>query len=116
MDNIENIDIDFDSSFLLALEAQKRNYEIFYYNPEQLFYDEGIVKAAGYYIKLIDNNKKLADMGYHKDEIHLEELVEPELENLILESGDNPQEIYTCVYEWREKLRNYAEVAKDTKY
>ena len=42
MDKIENIDINFDSSFLICLEAQKRNYEIFYYNPEQLFYDEGI--------------------------------------------------------------------------
>ena len=57
MDTIENIDINFDSSFLICLEAQKRNYEIFYYNPEQLFYNEGLIQANGFYIELIANNK-----------------------------------------------------------
>ena len=33
MDPIEKIDLDFDTSFLLAIEAQDRGYEIFYYNP-----------------------------------------------------------------------------------
>ena len=36
MDNIESIDLEFDSSFMIMLEAQKRNYEIFYYNPHDL--------------------------------------------------------------------------------
>ena len=44
MDRIEDIDINFDSSFLIGLEAQKRNYEIFYYNPQDLFYNEGLFK------------------------------------------------------------------------
>lgn len=64
-------------------------------------------------LEIIENNEKLEEMGYHKDEIHLEDLVEPELESLILDSGETPQEIHTCVYEWREKLRNYAAVVKN---
>ena len=57
MDKIEDIDINFDSSFLICLEAQKRNYEIFYYNPEHLFYNEGFIQANGFYIELIENKK-----------------------------------------------------------
>ena len=34
MDNIEKIDYNFDTSFLIAYEAQLRNYKIFYYNPK----------------------------------------------------------------------------------
>ena len=48
MDKIEDIDINFDSSFLIGIEAQKRNYEIFYYNPQELFYNEGLIQANGY--------------------------------------------------------------------
>ena len=33
MDSIETIDLEFDTSFLLVMEAQRRGYEIFYYNP-----------------------------------------------------------------------------------
>ena len=58
MDNIESIDLEFDSSFMIMLEAQKRNYEIFYYNPHDLFYNDGIVQASGFYIKLIEDEKK----------------------------------------------------------
>jgi len=58
MDKIEDIDINFDSSFLIGIEAQKRNYEIFYYNPQELFYNEGLIQANGYYIELVENNTK----------------------------------------------------------
>ena len=58
MDNIEDIDINFDSSFLIGLEAQKRNYEIFYYNPQNLIYNEGLIQADGFYIELVENDKK----------------------------------------------------------
>ena len=58
MDKIEDIDINFDSSFLIGMEAQKRNYEIFYYNPQELFYNEGLIQANGYYIELVENNTK----------------------------------------------------------
>ena len=58
MDSIENIDLEFDTSFMIILEAQKRNYEIFYYNPQDLVYNEGLIQASGFYIKLIENNEK----------------------------------------------------------
>jgi len=57
MDNIEHIDINFDSSFLIGMEAQKRGYEIFYYNPHNLFYNEGLVQAYGFQIELIENSE-----------------------------------------------------------
>ena len=37
MDNIETIDYEFDTSFLIGHEAQERGYDIFYYNPKDLF-------------------------------------------------------------------------------
>ena len=57
MDNIEDIDINFDSSFLIGVEAQKRGYEIFYYNPHNLFYNEGLVQAYGFQLELVENEK-----------------------------------------------------------
>ena len=57
MDNIEKIDINFDSSFLILMEAQKRGYKIFYYNPHNLFYNEGLVQACGFQIELFENSK-----------------------------------------------------------
>ena len=59
MDSIENIDIDFDSSFLILMEAQKRGYDIFYYNPHNLFYNEGLVQASGFQIQKIILNLHL---------------------------------------------------------
>ena len=58
MDSIESIDLEFDTSFMIMLEGQKRNYEIFYYNPHDLYYNEGVVQASGFYIKLNENNEK----------------------------------------------------------
>ena len=52
MDKIEDIDYDFDTSFLIGYEAQKRNYKIFYYNPNNLIITDGIVQATGQYIRL----------------------------------------------------------------
>ena len=45
MDHIETIDIDGDSTFVLALEAQKRGHQIYHYLPEQLAFVEGRVLA-----------------------------------------------------------------------
>ena len=52
MDNIESIDYNFDTSFLIGYEAQLRNYKIFYYNPKDLIIKNGNVQATGYYLKL----------------------------------------------------------------
>ena len=74
MDEIENIDINFDSSFLIALESQKRGYEIFYYNPGDLFYNDGIVQASGYFLELFENNKNYFKFLTDKITINLNDL------------------------------------------
>ena len=44
MDNIETIDYEFDTSFLIGYEAQERGYDIFYYNPKDLFIKENTIR------------------------------------------------------------------------
>ena len=48
MDPIGPIDINADSTFRIAEEAQKRGHELFYYTPEHLAYQEGRVTARGW--------------------------------------------------------------------
>ncbi len=45
MDPIQSINIDADSTFVLALEAQKRGHALFYYTPIDLGYEDGKVMA-----------------------------------------------------------------------
>ena len=47
MDPIEGVDIDADSTFRLAEEAQARGHELFHYAPERLSFVEGRVTARG---------------------------------------------------------------------
>ena len=45
MDHIDSIDIDADSTFVLALEAQERGHALFHYLPERLSFDGSRVEA-----------------------------------------------------------------------
>src|SRR6185312_2966674 len=45
MDPIEKIDINGDSTFALALEAQGRGHELFYYGPREMSWRDGKVTA-----------------------------------------------------------------------
>jgi len=45
MDPIEPINIEADSTFVMALEAQERGYRLFHYHPSRLSFDEGKVTA-----------------------------------------------------------------------
>lgn len=47
MDPIGSVDINADSSFRLAEEAQIRGHSLFYYSPDKLAYQEGRVTARG---------------------------------------------------------------------
>jgi glutathione synthase len=47
MDPIGNVNIDADSSFRLAEEAQARGHSLFFYGPDQLAYQEGRITARG---------------------------------------------------------------------
>ena len=55
MDPIELIDIKADTTFALALEAHKRGHELFYFNPKNLTFNNGIVTARGKNILKIQN-------------------------------------------------------------
>ena len=48
MDPIGPIDIDADSTFRIAEEAQARGHSLFYYTPDKLAYDQGRVIAKGW--------------------------------------------------------------------
>ncbi|MFQ5622167.1 MAG: glutathione synthase [Paracoccaceae bacterium] len=52
MDPIEAVDIDADSTFRIAEEAQARGHELFYYAPDMLAYQEGRVTARGWPLKV----------------------------------------------------------------
>ncbi|PIV75149.1 MAG: glutathione synthase [Rhodobacteraceae bacterium CG17_big_fil_post_rev_8_21_14_2_50_65_11] len=48
MDPIGAVDIDADSTFRIAEEAQARGHDLFYYTPDKLAYEEGRVTARGW--------------------------------------------------------------------
>ena len=48
MDPIGNVDINADSSFRLAEEAQARGHSLFFYTPDHLAYQEGRITALGH--------------------------------------------------------------------
>ena len=73
MDDIKTIDFDFDSSFIIGLEGQRRNYDIFYYHPDDLFIDQGEVKAKGFFLELFDQKKNYYKFLSNKMVINLEE-------------------------------------------
>lgn len=50
MDPIDRVDINADSSFRLAEEAQARGHQLFYYGPDQLAYEEGRITARGHWM------------------------------------------------------------------
>ncbi len=45
MDPIQHINIETDSTFVLALEGQARGHDLYYYLPEHMSYGEGVVRA-----------------------------------------------------------------------
>ena len=48
MDPIGSVDINADSTFRLALEAEARGHSLFYYHVEDLFWRHGRVMATGH--------------------------------------------------------------------
>ena len=52
MDPIERVNINADSTFRLAEEAQARGHDLFYYTPDKLAYDEGRVTARGWPLRV----------------------------------------------------------------
>ena len=52
MDPVESVNIDADSTFRIALEAQARGHRLFYYTPDRLAFVEGRVLARGWWIEV----------------------------------------------------------------
>jgi glutathione synthase len=48
MDPIETINIDADSTFMLALEAQARGHQLFHYLPQALTFRQGLISARAH--------------------------------------------------------------------
>ena len=72
MDPLESINIKSDSTYILALEAQKRGYRLFHYLPENLIYENGRVSAIGNVFKLFPN-KKIFFKKYQTQKIFLDD-------------------------------------------
>ena len=56
--NLKKLNIRTDTSFLLGLEAQKRNYDIYYYEPKDLSFVNGKVIATCSKVKFQNNLKE----------------------------------------------------------
>ena len=56
--NLKKVKIKTDTTILLAAEAQKRGYKIYYFEPEDLSFLNGKVVALCKHIKIHDNKKK----------------------------------------------------------
>ncbi len=52
MDPIGSVNIDADSTFRIALEAQERGHSLFFYTPDRLSYQEGRIMARGWPIEV----------------------------------------------------------------
>ena len=67
MDPIERIDIDADSTFVLALEAQRRGHGLYHYLPTDLSYDHGRVHGAGAAARGAPRARQSCDTGRARD-------------------------------------------------
>ena len=56
--SLKKINIETDTTFFLGLEAQKRNYDIYYYEPNDLSFVNGKVKATCFKVQFNNNKKK----------------------------------------------------------
>ena len=67
MDPIGTVDINADSTFRLAEEAQARGHELFYYLPDQLAYQEGRITARGHDLKVQREEGNHAILGDERE-------------------------------------------------
>lgn len=67
MDPIGNVDINADSSFRLAEEAQARGHSLFFYGPDQLSYQEGRIMARGHDFTVQRKQGAHADLGAERE-------------------------------------------------
>jgi len=66
MDHVSTIDIDGDSTFAMALEAQKRGYSLFHFEPQGLSLSNGRVIATGQPLELRREKGNHFTLGEYK--------------------------------------------------
>lgn len=69
MDPIQTVNINVDSTFRLAEEAQARGHELFFYTPDKLAYEEGRVTARGHWFTVQRVQGDHVQLG---EEVHLD--------------------------------------------
>ena len=67
MDPVDAIHIASDTSFALALEAQKRGCKLWYYHPDDLFLEAGVIKAVCQTMILRDDEDDHVTLGPRKE-------------------------------------------------
>ena len=67
MDPIGSINIKKDSSFAMLLEAQRRNYSLFYLEQTDMYFDGPKARARVYPLKVEDNPTKWFELGEPRD-------------------------------------------------
>lgn len=63
MDAIDSINVQSDTSYVLALEAQRRGYELWHYLPEALMLEQGVVKAYAHPLTLFEGQEEYFRLG-----------------------------------------------------
>ena len=63
MDPVDNIDFESDSSYLIALEAQRRGYVLYHYEPRALYFLNGQVTAKANVLDINHNSSKAMKLG-----------------------------------------------------
>lgn len=63
MDPVQSVDINADSSFRIAEEAQARGHELFFYTPDHLAFEEGRVTARGHAMTVRREQGNHVDLG-----------------------------------------------------
>ena len=56
--SLNRVNVETDTTFFLALEAQKRGYQIYYFEPRNLSFLNGKVSAKCFHLTFFENNKK----------------------------------------------------------
>ncbi len=67
MDPIQSVDINADSTFRIAEEAQARGHELYYYQPDDLVFDEGEIRANLQTLKLKRQEGNHFELGTAKN-------------------------------------------------
>jgi glutathione synthase len=67
MDHISTVDIRGDSTFVMALEAQRRGYQLYHYHPDNLSHDQGRVIASAGALRVWRNEDKFYELDEAQD-------------------------------------------------